>query len=150
MGYMDLDSSYEEFVEVRDGREVLVVTEENIGLINVIPVDIIIPSHRRKKALYRLQMDMEILGELVEKGYVSDAASVPRIFWTFYPPVGRYLLAAIVHDWKLDEDHGWKAANKMFDRAMDAIGIIARRHFVILNSVRLNAWFKVKFKGETP
>jgi hypothetical protein len=35
----------------------------------------------------------------VPKGFVTDLASVPRPFWTKYPPVGRYAYAAVVHDY---------------------------------------------------
>jgi len=36
---------------------------------------------------------------LVPVGFASDGASVPRILWSIYPPFGKYLEAAIVHDW---------------------------------------------------
>lgn len=29
----------------------------------------------------------------------TDMASIPRIFWSIYPPTGRYQRAAIIHDW---------------------------------------------------
>lgn len=35
----------------------------------------------------------------VPKGFVSDLASVPGIFWGKYPPTGRYAYAAVVHDY---------------------------------------------------
>jgi len=35
----------------------------------------------------------------VPKGFVTDLASVPSMFWSKYPPVGRYAYAAIVHDY---------------------------------------------------
>ena len=35
----------------------------------------------------------------VPKGFVTDLASVPRIFWSKYPPIGRYAYAAVVHDY---------------------------------------------------
>lgn len=31
-------------------------------------------------------------------GTVTDFASVPRIFWSIFPPDGRYTRAAIIHD----------------------------------------------------
>ena len=40
-------------------------------------------------------------GESIEvpAGFVSDLASVPRIFWPFLPPDGDYSQAAVLHDW---------------------------------------------------
>lgn len=35
----------------------------------------------------------------VPKGFVTDLASVPQIFWSKYPPTGRYAYAAVVHDY---------------------------------------------------
>ena len=35
---------------------------------------------------------------VVPAGFVSDFASVPRIFWSWIPPHGRYLWASVVHD----------------------------------------------------
>lgn len=35
----------------------------------------------------------------VPAGFVTDFASIPRIFWTFLPPWGKYGKAAIVHDY---------------------------------------------------
>ena len=34
----------------------------------------------------------------VESGFVTDFASVPRIFWSVFPPFGRYTKAAVLHD----------------------------------------------------
>lgn len=34
----------------------------------------------------------------VPKGFITDLASVPRIFWGIFPPFGRYTSATIVHD----------------------------------------------------
>lgn len=141
---VDIDS----FIEVRDGRETFVVTEDNISQVKVIPTDIILPDHWKGKAFYRLRMDFDILGTLVPRYYTSDGASVPRVFWSLYPPVGRYLLAAILHDWKLDQQHGWKESNDAFDEAMRLIGIVRRRHWVIMSAVRLNGWVQSTFFGE--
>ena len=39
-------------------------------------------------------------GESIEApaGFESDGASVPRAFWSKYPPFGEYLPAAVIHD----------------------------------------------------
>lgn len=36
---------------------------------------------------------------IIEKGFVTDLATVPRIIWWFIPPFGRYTEAAVVHDY---------------------------------------------------
>lgn len=35
----------------------------------------------------------------VPKGFTTNFASIPRVFWRLLPPRGRYNRAAIVHDW---------------------------------------------------
>lgn len=34
----------------------------------------------------------------IEKGYITDLASIPRALWAIYPPDGLYRAAAICHD----------------------------------------------------
>src|SRR5688500_10887432 len=36
---------------------------------------------------------------VVEEGFDTDYASVPRIFWPIYPPDGEYTEGAVVHDY---------------------------------------------------
>lgn len=35
----------------------------------------------------------------VPAGFVTDLASIPRVFWSVFPPDGRYTFPAIVHDY---------------------------------------------------
>ena len=35
----------------------------------------------------------------VPKGFVTDFASIPQIFWNILPPTGKYGKAAVVHDY---------------------------------------------------
>jgi hypothetical protein len=39
-------------------------------------------------------------GRMIEvpQGFVTDGASVPRVFWSLLPPWGRYSRAAVLHD----------------------------------------------------
>lgn len=36
---------------------------------------------------------------LIPVGFVTDFASIPRVFWNIIPPIGLYGKAAVVHDW---------------------------------------------------
>lgn len=38
----------------------------------------------------------------VPAGFVTDLASIPRIVWSFFPPDGPWVKAAIVHDFLYD------------------------------------------------
>lgn len=35
---------------------------------------------------------------IVPKGFITDFASIPRVFWNIYPPTGIYMPAALLHD----------------------------------------------------
>ena len=73
----------------------------------------------------------ELLGEniIVPPEFVSDGASVPKIFWSIYPPFGRYLQSALIHDYyyhlgRLGLAPVSKAtADKIFREAMEVQGV---------------------------
>ena len=51
-----------------------------------------------------------LIGIEVPAGFITDLASVPRVFWAVLPPHGRYAKAAILHDFLLSECSGDDAA----------------------------------------
>jgi len=79
----------------------------------------------------------DILGHTiaVPAGFVSDGASVPRALWSIYPPFGKYLEAAVVHDWfcvlghKGESPIDYKMAAKVFDEAMKVCHVNKWRRF---------------------
>lgn len=85
--------------------------------------------------LYRIEEDVYLANTYVPRGFISNGASVPRIFWSLYPPVGRYFLAAVVHDYVLAEGMKWKDATKIFDDALRELGISSKKRWVMVNAV---------------
>lgn len=61
---------------------------------------------------------------VVPSGFVTDQASVPRIFWSIIPPFGRYGKAAVLHDYLYDKtctyNYSRKDCDKIFYEAMRA------------------------------
>lgn len=45
----------------------------------------------------------------VPAGFITDLASIPRVFWNIYPPFGQYTEAAVIHD------YGYRTAGKYVD-----------------------------------
>ena len=81
----------------------------------------------------------------VPKGFVTDFASVPRIFWNIVAPTGKHSFAAIVHDWlyyKGEIEKGkpcTKAfADQVFREAMREAGINRVRRQIMYLAVK---WF---------
>jgi hypothetical protein len=88
-----------------------------------IRVEILLPKKLFSKVRYRLLQSINLCGVTVPIGFVSDGASVPRLLWFIFPPVGRYFQAAVVHDWLLANNHPWMKANKLFLQALKEQGI---------------------------
>lgn len=60
----------------------------------------------------------------VPKGFITDFASVPRLFWTIYPKTGKYTKAAVLHDFLyFMKDVPKKRADCAFLRAMKDCGV---------------------------
>jgi hypothetical protein len=58
----------------------------------------------------------------IPDGFVTDLASVPRIFWSFLPPDGTYEKAAVAHDWHCTQ----LAAGDCSISSRDADGLFRR------------------------
>ena len=102
---------------------------------------------------HSLHYHSDFLGKIivVPKGFVSDGASVPRALWSLYPPFGRYLEAAIVHDWfcvlgqKEASPIDYRDAAKVFKEAMKVCGVSWWRRNKMYWAVRLGGpRFKAK------
>jgi hypothetical protein len=95
----------------------------------------------------------DLLDEVVTipRGFQSDGASVPRVLWSIYPPFGKYLEAAVVHDYycvlghKGESPIDYKMAAKVFDEAMKACGVSKWRRFKMYWAVVLGG---PKFKAK--
>ena len=78
-------------------------------------------------------------------GYRTNFADVPRIFWVFIPPCGRYSKATIVHDWLIDNKDlhtfTYQEINNIFLEAMEVLGV----HIITRNIIYLSVSFYWKF-----
>lgn len=83
----------------------------------------------------------------VPAGYLTDGASVPRIFWSMIPPWGAYGQAAVVHDLLCEYlsivDHGKPKAitrqrcDEIFGEAMAVLGVPSATRLMISEGVAL-------------
>jgi hypothetical protein len=73
---------------------------------------------------------------VVPKGFVTDFASVPRIFWPILPPDDEYLLAAIVHDWLYWQQLGTKPqADAYLKAGMEELGVTSWKITAVFQGV---------------
>ena len=87
--------------------------------------------------------ESDLIGHVaVSAGFVSDGASVPRILWRIFPPFGKYLEAAVVHDHFCVLGHAGESpinsvrAAKVFKEAMQVCGVGWVRRWSMYFAVR--------------
>ena len=85
---------------------------------------------------FKLVEDFNAGGVTVPSGFVTDGASVPRLFWSFFNPAGELFEAAIVHDYLYAGRIGTK---KQADRLFYEIAkqYRARRAYLAYLAVKL-------------
>lgn len=77
----------------------------------------------------------------VPKGFVTDFASVPRPLWSIFPPMGKYSLAAIFHDYLYACGLlSRKGADKLFLVLMKHLGVPYWKRQSMYWGVRLGGW----------
>lgn len=79
---------------------------------------------------------------IASKGFVTDFASVPRIFWWVIPKWGKYGNAAVIHDW-LYWKQGEKKRNESDNillEAMDVLNVSTWKKKIIYYSVKWFGW----------
>lgn len=80
--------------------------------------------------------DNEIIA--VHKGFITDLASVPRIFWNILPPNGKYGKATVVHDYLyVNAIESKKYADDVFLEAMKVLGVGKAKRYMMYYAVRM-------------
>ena len=85
----------------------------------------------------------------VPKGYLTDGASVPRVFWSFIPPWGSYGQAAVLHDY-LCEYLSYMDGDKYVSltrREVDNILLQAMSDLQVPKLTRVTIWAAVRIYG---
>jgi len=76
----------------------------------------------------------------VPKGFVTDLASIPRVFWSVLPTDGLYTFPAIVHDylyWTQNPDISREIADLILKYGMQDMKVGEASIFTIYNAVRI-------------
>lgn len=74
----------------------------------------------------------------VPAGFVTDLASIPRLFWNIFPPYDKYAKAAIIHDYLyVNSINTKKYADNIFLEAMTVLGVETWRKYIIYWAVVL-------------
>jgi len=76
----------------------------------------------------------------VPSGFVTDGASVPRIFWNIFSPFGSYFRAAVIHDYlysPLNAKFNRKQSDGIFLDGMRELGVGWLKRKMIYRAVRM-------------
>lgn len=78
----------------------------------------------------------------VPKGFVTDFASIPRLFWTVLPKWGKHGAPAVVHDFLYwDQRCTRRQADAIMKIAMEESGVGPIRRWAIRSAVRMGGSF---------
>lgn len=107
---------------------------------------------KNDSALFRLTSRCRFFSSLgtiyVPSGFVTDGASIPRIFWNILSPFGPYFKAAVVHDYLYspwNSNFNRKDSDQIFLEGMTLLGVSEVKRGLIFNAVRWLGWNR--FKG---
>ena len=113
---------------------------QDIGLWGPLQV-VLLPDGRTARLLQPYRVRLRELGDRVieaPRGFETDFASVPRLFWRIVPPWGRYSPAAVIHDYLYCTG---MVSRPMADRAflsiMERLGVAPWKRLTMYWAVRL-------------
>lgn len=108
-------------------------------------LDIINCGMRGDSRVFRLAMPYRYVSRnhgtiIVPRGFETDGASVPRIFWTLFSPFGPCFPAAVVHDYLYAAGPARlkrKDCDVIFYDAMKDVGVGWLQRSIIYRAVRI-------------
>jgi len=92
---------------------------------------------------YMLLEDFKYKDIIIPKGYKTNGANIPRIFWSFWPPNrSNYMPAVIVHDYLCDMEE-YNKADKYFSEILLYLNVSRITAFLFYYSVKY--YHKLKY-----
>lgn len=92
-----------------------------------------------KSLSYRIGTSQDKI--IIPRGFVTDLASVPPIFWSVLPKTGKYMSAAILHDFLYaDQRCSKEEADTILKVEMDIFGVPELQRLSIFKAVDKFGW----------
>lgn len=89
-----------------------------------------------KPILWMPNRDQDLPQVKVPKGFVTDLASIPRMFWSLLRPDGEYTYPAIIHDYLYwTQNISKEKSDLIFRLAMEDFNINSATSLIIYNAV---------------
>jgi len=97
-----------------------------------------------KSHKFKLLDDLRFKDVVVPKGYKTNGADIPRLFWSIYPPNrSDFLPAVIIHDYLCDKGE-YRKADDLFEECLKELGVKRFDVVVLVGAVRL--YHKLRYK----
>lgn len=82
----------------------------------------------------------------VPEGFITDFASIPRVFWIFLPPDGIYTQSAVLHDYLYNRKlYTRDFCDKLFLEAMEVLKVKKYIRNIMYYAVRAFGWIPWNF-----
>ena len=97
-----------------------------------------------KEHKFRVVRDIKYKDIVIPKGFKTDGASVPRLFWFIFPPNRTdYLPCAIIHDYLCDKGE-YKKADKYFKECLNTLKVNFFSKICLYSAVRVYHYIKYR------
>ena len=101
----------------------------------------LMPDGRRARLTAQYVTEVDGICFVIPKNFVTDFASIPRLFWRVLPPLGRYAPAAVLHDYLyLTQRYSRRDSDRFFELAMRDLGVSWTKRKTMWLAVRLFGW----------
>jgi hypothetical protein len=91
---------------------------------------------------FNYQSDILDANISIAKGFITDGASIPRLFWNILTPTGPYFQAAVVHDYLYrNQQFTRRQSDDVLLEGMWVLHCRFREYCVIYVMVRLFGWY---------
>lgn len=78
---------------------------------------------------------------IAPEGFITDFASVPRIFWPIISPIDTHANAAVIHDFMYQTNYASKARCEwIFDEALGVLDVPEWKRICLVKSVVVFGW----------
>lgn len=100
--------------------------------------------HRKQlyKSLYVTLSNGQAI--VIPRGFVTDLATVPRLFWGIISPSGRHDLACLTHDYLLENNWERRTADRELRFLLIRSGVRPLKTNLMYHAVRLYGRFKTR------
>lgn len=104
--------------------------------------------HNDGTVKYEILEDVQYRSYVVPKGFISDGATVPKLFWSVFPPVDIYFKSCILHDWLVTKTAmKWKDAADVFYESLLDDGVSKTKALIMSRAVRVWGFLKCIKRG---